>query len=721
MTAKHALKKHFGYDSFREGQEVLIDDILAGRDALGIMPTGAGKSMCFQIPALVRDGIVIVVSPLISLMKDQVTALNQSGVAAAFINSSLTERQIHKALDNAQNGAYKLIYTAPERLLTRDFLAFAVTANISMLTVDEAHCISQWGQDFRPSYAAIPQFIAQLQTRPVVSAFTATATPLVRDDILNRLGLIDPSVLVSGFDRPNLYFDVKNPRDKFSALMGFLSDKKNRSGIVYCCTRATAEEVCAGLNENGYNAARYHAGLAGGERHTNQDDFLHDRVQIMVATNAFGMGIDKSNVSFVVHYNMPKDLEGYYQEAGRAGRDGEPADCLLLYSKGDVSTNLWMINNARGVEYTCQETEDAIKERNIKRLQEMDMYCTTKDCLREYILRYFGETPPQNCGGCTNCETDFQELDITEDAQKIISCVARMKERFGVNMVIDVLRGKNTAKISSFGLNTLPTFGISTKTAAHLGEVIGHLILSGYLRKTVEQYPIIKLTPTSKDALCQDAKLLMKISTKPKDDVPTKAHAIKPVDSTLLSALKELRLSVAKEQNVPAFVIFHDSTLTDMCMKRPITLAEFKDVSGIGSVKAEKYGQRFMDIIKNFADDFQNEDVVFKEFDHFKIEISPEPVGANTIADKINCVLLESGHGKITGQRINDWLVSQEHMYIIQNGTKSTKVPTPSGISLGITTETRLIRGMDVSVNLFSQAAQRYVAAHALEVLGFRE
>ncbi|MGL5972727.1 MAG: RecQ family ATP-dependent DNA helicase, partial [Oscillospiraceae bacterium] len=345
MPHTKILKHYFGYNTFRTGQEQLINSILSDNDCLGIMPTGAGKSICFQVPAMMLDGVTLIISPLISLMKDQVNALTQAGISAAFINSSLTARQLSLALDKAKSGAYKLIYVAPERLMSYDFLELAQSVKIAMLTVDEAHCISQWGQDFRPSYARIPEFIAELPERPIVSAFTATATPVVRDDILSLLKLRQPTVLVTGFDRENLYFEVQKPKDKFGALTAFLQDKKYKSGIVYCSTRNAVEEVCSKLNKNKYSASRYHAGLSDRERHQNQDDFLYDRVQIMVATNAFGMGIDKSNVNFVVHYNIPKDVESYYQEAGRSGRDGEPADCILLYSGQDVRTNLWLIEN----------------------------------------------------------------------------------------------------------------------------------------------------------------------------------------------------------------------------------------------------------------------------------------------------------------------------------------------------------------------------------------
>jgi len=616
MTPHETLKQYFGYDHFRAGQEELINDALAGKDVLGIMPTGAGKSMCFQIPALILGGVTLVISPLISLMKDQVSALTQSGIGAAYINSSLTDSQIAKALLNAANGAYKLIYVAPERLTSYDFISFARSAQVEMLTVDEAHCISQWGQDFRPSYAKIPEFIAALPTRPRVSAFTATATPIVREDIVNQLRLLDPTVLVSGFDRQNLHFEVQKPDDRFLALMEFLQEKKDRTGIVYCTTRAAVEEVCLRLQHQGLSASRYHAGLLDTERRDNQDDFLYDRVQIMVATNAFGMGIDKSNVSYVVHYNMPMNLEAYYQEAGRAGRDGEPADCLLLYSGQDVHTNLWMIDNPRDVEYPDIETEKALKERDRKRLREMTFYCATKDCLRAYILKYFGERPSNYCGNCANCSAHFVTMDVTTDAQKIISCVARMKERFGVVTIVEVLRGAKTERVLRLGLDKLSTYGISDKSATQLRDIINHLILDDALIKTDEQYPVIKLGLKAADILRGHETVNMKLgkdeiyinkkpATKksiasPKGAKPvqqTETPASKAIDKNLFEQLKALRLTIAAEQKVPAFVILHDSSLKDMCLKLPKSIDDLLKVSGIGRVKAEKFGARFLKVI----------------------------------------------------------------------------------------------------------------------------
>ncbi|MCL2361880.1 MAG: DNA helicase RecQ [Defluviitaleaceae bacterium] len=621
MTSLETLKQYFGYDSFRLGQEELISDIITGKDVLGIMPTGAGKSMCFQIPALMMEGITLVISPLISLMKDQVAALTQSGIGAAFINSSLSDSQIAKALYNAKNGEYKLMYVAPERLFSYDFIAFARSANIQMLTVDEAHCISQWGQDFRPSYARIPEFIAKLPTRPRVSAFTATATSIVREDILRQLELVNPTVLVSGFDRDNLFFEVKKPEDRFLALMQFLKGKKDRTGIVYCGTRAGVDDVCTKLEKQGFSASRYHAGLSDKERRDNQENFLYDRVQIMVATNAFGMGIDKSNVSFVVHYNMPMNLEAYYQEAGRAGRDGQPADCLLLYGGQDVHTNLWMIDNPRDVEYPDIETEMALKERDRKRLKEMTFYCTTKDCLRGYILRYFGERPENYCGNCANCNTHFETMDVTEEARKIISCVARLKERFGVVVIIGVLQGSKAEKILRLGLDQLSTYGISKVSSAQLRDIINHLILTGGLSKTDDQYPVIRLGQKAGEILRGTEPVIMKLAKDDPTEKPPKKtktdrsrkqmeqlvtaqgkpsqeeQPAKEPDIALFEKLKELRLKIATEQRVPAFVILHDSTLVDMCVKLPKTMDDLMKVSGIGRVKAERFGEKFLRVI----------------------------------------------------------------------------------------------------------------------------
>ncbi|MDR0307597.1 MAG: DNA helicase RecQ [Chitinispirillales bacterium] len=730
MTSLEVLKRYFGYDNFRSGQQTLIDSILAGKDVLGVMPTGAGKSICFQIPSLMMSGLTIVVSPLISLMKDQVNSLTQSGVSAAFINSSLTERQIYKALENAESGIYRLIYAAPERLLTPDFSEFAKSAPISMLTVDEAHCISQWGQDFRPSYAKIPEFIEKLPNRPVLSAFTATATSRVREDIIDLLRLNDPEVLVTGFDRRNLYFEVQKPNDKYASLTAFLSDKKDRYGIVYCSTRAAVEEVCENLQSDGYSASRYHAGLTDSERRDNQDNFLYDRVQIMVATNAFGMGIDKSNVSFVAHYNMPKDIESYYQEAGRAGRDGEPADCLLLYSGQDVRTNMWMIENDRDAQYPDEQTEKLLKERSRERLREMTFYCTVNDCLRGYILKYFGERPLNFCGNCGSCDTNFETADVTVDAQKILSCVARMNQRFGLKMVIDVLRGAKSEKVRNFGFDKLSTYGISEKPERLLREIMNQLILTGYLLKTNDEYPVIKLGGRADEVLRGDESVIMKLvkEKEPKEAAKSKKKlSVKPVDKQLFAVLRDLRLAIAKEQNVPAFVIFPDSALTDMCVKTPVTKEGFLKVSGVGRVKLEKFGDRFLSVIAEFLDNNKDNNLneaalaEVKEFDASSVEITEEPVPVSIVADRINCVLMENGFDKVSALLINEWLVSKGFMKVIAvENNRTFKIPTAAGANLGITSEERIIRGQNAKVNMYGKAAQEFITQNILEIMKFK-
>ena len=604
MTSREALKKHFGYDAFRGGQEELIHAVLDKKDVLGIMPTGAGKSICFQLPALMQEGITLVVSPLISLMKDQVGALVQSGIPAAYLNSTLSPRQLELALHKARNGAYKLIYVAPERLLSPDFLDFARNANISMLAVDEAHCISQWGQDFRPSYAQIPMFIEALPKHPVVSAFTATATLQVREDILRLLSLQAPAVFVTGFDRDNLYFEVQSPRDKMAALLDFLRENPAASGIIYGTARKTVEEVCERLNSLGLSASLYHAGLSDGGRHKNQDDFLYDRVQLMVATNAFGMGIDKSNVAFVVHYNMPRDLESYYQEAGRAGRDGNPARCLLFYSGQDVRTNQWMIENDKDISYPDPQTERLLKERGYKRLRDMTFYATTNDCLRGFILRYFGERPPGFCGYCGNCDTKFETVDVTEEAQKILSCVHRLQGRFGASIVVDVLRGGKSKRIQELGLDKLPSYGSSQKSAHFLRALINQLLENDYLGQSEGQYPVLRLTPKSNELLAPDARLEMKLPAE-KEARPEKMSAptgeVPSEQRELLARLRRLRSDLAAEQGVPAYVVFSDRSLADMCLRLPQTPQQFATVFGVGEAKLARYGEAFLREIAAFA------------------------------------------------------------------------------------------------------------------------
>ena len=441
------LRRYFGYTAFRNGQETIVDALLAGRDALCVMPTGAGKSICYQIPALLLPGVTLVISPLISLMQDQVESLTQAGVRAAYLNSTLTPAQYARALRNMAEGAYKIVYVAPERLSTEGFRAVCEKLPISLVAVDEAHCVSQWGQDFRPDYLRIAAFVESLGSRPVVGAFTATATKAVRADMASLLALQDPVCVTTGFDRPNLYFSVQTPHSKPLALLELLEARRDRCGIVYCATRKAVEEVEALLRDKGFSATRYHAGLSEAERRRNQEDFVFDRKSVMVATNAFGMGIDKSNVSFVIHYNMPKNIESYYQEAGRAGRDGSPADCILLYSPQDVRTNRFLIENSEPNPELDAETQEAVQKREYERLRQMTFYCTTTDCLRAFILRYFGEQTAEYCGNCSSCAAGSAVVDASVPAQQVLSCVARTGQRFGRGMISDILRGSESEKI----------------------------------------------------------------------------------------------------------------------------------------------------------------------------------------------------------------------------------------------------------------------------------
>lgn len=598
------LKEYFGHDSFREGQNRITDSLLGGRDVLGIMPTGAGKSICYQVPALMFDGITIVVSPLISLMKDQVSALVQSGVAAAYINSSLTHAQYLKVLQNTESGKYKIIYVAPERLCAPAFLGICRNLNISMVAVDEAHCVSQWGQDFRPSYLKIPDFIDALNSRPVVGAFTATATGAVRDDIKTLLRLVSPLVVTTGFDRPNLFFSVMQPKNKSIELMKLIKERKNESGIVYCSTRKAVEEVCELLQKNGFAATRYHAGLDENERRRNQDDFVYDRATIMVATNAFGMGIDKSNVSFIIHYNMPKNMESYYQEAGRAGRDGRSADCILLYSAKDVRTNQFLINNSEPNPDLTEDEQEEVRRRDRERLKQMTFYCTTHKCLRKFILEYFGDKGPERCEKCSNCLSNHENTDITVDAQKIMSCVARTGQRYGKKVICDVLRGSKNERLISAGLSRQSTYGIMADCPEkRLRDIIDHLCESGYMTAQGDEYPILKLAPKSRGVLTgqETLRMMLEIPQK-KKAAAVKDALLPPADEKLLAALKDLRKSLAMRQSIPAYVVFTDATLIDMCRLKPKTQEEFMEVSGVGQAKSQRYGEVFLAVIAEFSE-----------------------------------------------------------------------------------------------------------------------
>lgn len=594
------LKKYFGHGSFRRGQEEIIDSILAGRDCLGVMPTGAGKSICFQIPALMLGGVTIVISPLISLMKDQVEALTQSGVSAAYINSTLSAGEYRRVFDMTAAGVCKILYVAPERLLTEDFLGLCARLEIPLVAVDESHCVSHWGQDFRPSYLKIPEFVAALEKRPVLAAFTATATDTVKADIVKILGLIDPFSLTTGFDRQNLYFEVRKPRDKDEELLSILRGASGGSTIVYCSTRKNVESVCGMLCDNGFNAEMYHAGMADRERKRTQEDFIYDRCGVMVATNAFGMGIDKSDVSLVVHYNMPKDLESYYQEAGRAGRDGGPARCILLYSGRDVNVAEFLIENSHEDSELSPRELAEIRKRDKERLRQMTFYSTSTSCLREFILKYFGEKAPNYCGNCGNCVTKFETVDVTVDAKKILSCIFRLKQRgrsSGRVLIADILLGSRSERIVQWSLDKLSTYGLlKGENRSRIISIIDFLIREEYIEIEPE-HSTCQLTRKADEFVKSRATLLMKL---PKEEEKEKPNQVYEENPELMKLLKQERFKLASAMGVPAYVVFSDASLREMSAKMPVTEDEFLKISGVGSRKAERYGKTFMGIISEF-------------------------------------------------------------------------------------------------------------------------
>lgn len=605
-TPKEALKAVFGYDSFRQGQESVINAVLDGRDILAVMPTGAGKSLCYQVPAMLLSGITLVISPLISLMQDQVKALNEAGVDAAFINSSLSEKEMHDTFKNASKGQYKIIYVAPERLMSEGFVRLAKGVEISMITVDEAHCISQWGQDFRPSYMDIAEFVNVLDKRPIISAFTATATQNVREDIICSLGLSNPYFLVTGFDRENLFFQVDKPQSKDRFILDYLDRHKGESGIIYCATRKNVDSLYTLLKKQNISVAKYHAGMSIEERKQMQNDFVFDYTSIVIATNAFGMGIDKSNVRFVIHYNMPSSMENYYQEAGRAGRDGLNSECILLFSPQDIIINRFLLEHK---DFSDIDPIDAmtIRERDIKRLQIMEGYCYTTECLRNYILKYFGEDPKKPCDDCGNCLRQFETLDMTEEAKKIINCIYESRGRYGKNIIMDTVLGAKTARLEEIGASKYKSYGVlesSNKTL--LRRLIEELLLEGYIQ--TGEYQVLKLGDISKLKL-KDTKVLVKITDEDKATnrkLKPKKN-IKGMDSLtssgfkLFDKLKELRLEIAREEKMPPYIVFNDKTLIDMCAKMPITKSDMLNVSGVGENKYGKYGERFIAVIKEYA------------------------------------------------------------------------------------------------------------------------
>ncbi len=603
MDKLEVLRTYFGHSGFRPGQETLVDSLLSGRDVLGVMPTGGGKSICYQLPALLLPGLTLVVSPLISLMKDQVMSLGTAGIPAAYLNSSLNAAQISRLYANLRAGAYKILYVAPERLVEERFAALSRELDIPLLAVDEAHCISQWGQDFRPSYLKIGDYIARLSHRPTLAAFTATATAQVREDIVTRLGLRTPETVVTGFDRPNLYFEVRSPAERRKTLFALLEGRKNKSGIVYCATRKDVERLCEAARKAGFPATRYHAGLSEQERSENQEDFLYDRKRIMFATNAFGMGIDKSNVSYVIHNNMPKSIEAYYQEAGRAGRDGEAAECILLFKKSDIATAKMLIANS-GHEELTEEERAQNEKAELSRLDSMIRYATAPLCLRGMLLDYFGQQHAEHCTNCSNCKSSFRTADITREAQMILSCVRRIQDKagfaVGATLLADTLRGVSGGRVEELRLHELSTYGLLRSLGAReVRTLIDELSFQGYLKTNA--YHALETGESAKAVLFSGKRVEMTLREEPKPlPKPTKPLAAPESDAVLFEWLRGLRTQIAGEEKVPPYIIFSNAALSDMAARSPHTMEELLEVNGVGLVKAKRYGQRFLDKIRDY-------------------------------------------------------------------------------------------------------------------------
>lgn len=587
--AQELLASYFGYSSFRRGQDETIKNVLDGKDTVCIMPTGGGKSICYQIPALVFEGTTLVISPLISLMKDQVDTLVQNGISATYINSSISITEANQRIQLAKQGHYKLLYVAPERLDSMEFVDQLIDMKIPMIAIDEAHCISQWGHDFRPSYLHIHRIVDYLPEKPLVLALTATATPQVREDICNTLGINQENTIMTTFERENLSFSVIKGQDRNAYLADYIRQNQKESGIIYAATRKVVDQLYEDLMKGGVSVSKYHAGMSDNDRNEQQELFLRDEVSVMVATSAFGMGIDKSNIRYVIHYQLPKNMESYYQEAGRAGRDGLDSACILLYSSQDVQVQRFLIDQSTGESRFSNELE---------KLQNMTDYCHSEQCLQSFILQYFGEEPKEDCGRCGNCTDDRESIDVTRESQMVLSCMIRTNQRFGKQMIAQVLTGSKNKKVIEFNFHTLPTYGLlSNRSVKEVSEFIEFLISDELIAVEHGTYPTLKVTEKGKEVLLGKENVLRKERVETRQIVQ---------DHPLFEVLREVRKEIAQGEGVPPFVIFSDQTLKDMCAKMPQSDSELLTVKGIGEHKLAKYGSHFLQAVQHFIKDNPN-------------------------------------------------------------------------------------------------------------------